>query len=65
MNRFAADVLEGDPLVTPADVAALFRVGPKTVTRWANQGHLPSIRTPGGHVRFRQSAVREFLRQQS
>ena len=26
---------QADPLLTPAEVAALFRVNPKTVTRWA------------------------------
>ena len=27
-----------DRLLTPSEVAALFRVDPKTVTRWAQQG---------------------------
>ena len=36
-----------EPLLTPAEVAALFRVDPKTVTRWANSGKLTSIRTLG------------------
>ncbi|HWW52377.1 MAG TPA: helix-turn-helix domain-containing protein, partial [Acidimicrobiales bacterium] len=27
-----------DALLTPAEVAALFRVNPKTVTRWARAG---------------------------
>jgi excisionase family DNA binding protein len=39
-------------VLKPADVAALFRVGPKTVGRWADEGRLRSIRTPGGHRRF-------------
>ncbi|MDO5025356.1 MAG: BldC family transcriptional regulator [Trueperella sp.] len=39
-------------LMTPAEVAALFRVDPKTVARWADSGKLPSIRTLGGHRRF-------------
>jgi excisionase family DNA binding protein len=42
-------------------VAALFRVDPKTVTRWASAGRIGSIRTPGGHRRFRESEVREML----
>jgi excisionase family DNA binding protein len=42
-------------------VAALFRVDPKTVTRWAAAGRISSIRTPGGHRRFRESEVRALL----
>lgn len=48
-------------LLTPGEVAALFRVDPKTVTRWAAAGRISSIRTPGGHRRFRESEVRALL----
>ena len=37
-----------DALLTPSEVAALFRVNPKTVTRWARSGKLTAIRTLGG-----------------
>ena len=50
-----------EPLLTPSEVAARFRVDPKTVTRWANAGKLSSIRTLGGHRRFRRSEVEELL----
>jgi excisionase family DNA binding protein len=50
-----------EPLLTPAEVAAMFRVDPKTVTRWAKAGKLSSIRTLGGHRRYRESEVRELL----
>jgi excisionase family DNA binding protein len=50
-----------DALLTPAEVAALFRVDPKTVTRWAKAGKLTSIRTLGGHRRYRAEEVRRFL----
>lgn len=50
-----------DRLLTPGEVAALFRVDPKTVTRWAAAGRMGSIRTPGGHRRFRESEVRALL----
>ena len=43
-------------LLAPRQVAALFRVDPKTVARWAANGWIGSIRTPGGHRRFRESA---------
>jgi excisionase family DNA binding protein len=52
---------ESEPLLTPAEVAAMFRVDPKTVTRWAKAGKLSSIRTLGGHRRYRESEVRELL----
>lgn len=50
-----------DPLLTPGEVAALFRVDPKTVARWAADGRIPSIRTLGGHCRFRESEVWALL----
>jgi excisionase family DNA binding protein len=51
-----------DRLLTPGEVATLFRVDPKTVTRWAAAGRIGSLRTPGGHRRFRESEVRALLR---
>lgn len=48
-------------LLTPGEVALMFRVDPKTVTRWASAGRIGSIRTPGGHRRFRESEVRGLL----
>jgi excisionase family DNA binding protein len=59
--REEGDVETGDRLLTPGEVAALFRVDPKTVTRWAAAGRIGSIRTPGGHRRFRESEVRALL----
>ena len=53
--------LDAENLLTPAEVAALFRVDPKTVTRWAKAGKLNSIRTLGGHRRSRESEVRALL----
>jgi excisionase family DNA binding protein len=50
-----------ETLLTPAEVAALFRVDPKTVTRWAIAGKLEAIRTLGGHRRYRESEVRALL----
>ena len=52
---------DSEPLLTPAEVAAMFRVDPKTVTRWAKAGKLSSIRTLGGHRRYRESEVRDLL----
>jgi excisionase family DNA binding protein len=52
---------ESEQLLTPSEVAALFRVDPKTVTRWAKAGKLASIRTLGGHRRYRASEVHALL----
>jgi len=52
---------EAEPLLTPAEVAAMFRVDPKTVTRWAQAGKLTAIRTLGGHRRYREEEVRRLL----
>lgn len=48
---------DAEPLLTPAEVATMFRVDPKTVTRWAKAGKLTSIRTLGGHRRYREAEV--------
>ena len=48
-------------LLTPSEVAAMFRVDPKTVTRWAKAGKLTSIRTLGGHRRYRAAEVEALL----
>ena len=52
-------------LLTPSEVASLFRVDPKTVTRWAKSGKLSSIRTLGGHRRYYESEVRDLLEKSS
>jgi excisionase family DNA binding protein len=52
---------DAEPLLTPAEVATMFRVDPKTVTRWAKAGKLTSIRTLGGHRRYRETEVRALL----
>ena len=50
-----------DGLLTPSEVAALFRVDPKTVTRWAKAGKLTAVKTLGGHRRYKESEVRALL----
>ena len=56
MNR----IPDAEILLTPREVADLFVVDPKTVTRWAKAGKLTSIRTLGGHRRFRKSEVEDL-----
>ncbi len=50
-----------DELLTPGEVARLFGVNPKTITRWATTGKLDAVRTLGGHRRYRASEVYELL----
>jgi excisionase family DNA binding protein len=48
-------------LLTPAETAAFFRVGTKTLSRWAKEGRIHSIRTLGGHRRYRLADVQRLL----
>ena len=52
-----------EELLTPAEVAAMFRVNPKTVTRWARAGKISAIRTLGGHRRFRKHEIEQLLKE--
>ena len=56
---------QAEILLTPSEVAKLFRVDPKTVTRWAKAGKITAIRTLGGHRRYRQSEVLVLLNNES
>ena len=56
-----ADHEKPDALLTPAEVAALFRVNPKTVTRWARAGKITAVRTLGGHRRFHAAEIQRCL----
>jgi excisionase family DNA binding protein len=55
------DANEPEELLTPSEVAAMFRVNPKTVTRWARAGRISYIKTLGGHRRFKASEIRRLL----
>lgn len=54
-----------DAVLTPSEVGKLFRVNPKTVTRWARAGKLHPIRALGGHRRFAASEIQRCLREQT
>jgi len=53
--------LKQDVYMTPAEMAAFFRVDPKTITRWDRTGKFDgkvNIRvTLGGHRRYREADV--------
>ncbi|MGH9042763.1 MAG: BldC family transcriptional regulator [Acidimicrobiia bacterium] len=50
-----------EKLLTPGEVAEMFKVNPKTVTRWARAGKITAIRTLGGHRRFSADEIRTIL----
>ena len=58
------DAPEPEQLLTPSEVAAMFRVNPKTVTRWARAGKISAIRTLGGHRRFNAAEIMRHLEEQ-
>lgn len=51
-----------DRLLTPAEVAAMFRVDQRTVGRWADRGWITRIRVGNSHPRYRESEIRALLR---
>ncbi|MEZ5137377.1 MAG: helix-turn-helix domain-containing protein [Acidimicrobiales bacterium] len=53
----AHDRSTDEPLLTPGEVALVFDVSTKTVGRWGDRGVLPTVRTSGGHRRFRPADV--------
>jgi excisionase family DNA binding protein len=50
-----------EPLITTGDVAKIFKVDPKTVTRWARDGKLPYVTTLGGHRRYSERLIKSYL----
>lgn len=56
---------ENENLLTPREVADLFGVNVKTLGRWAKAGKISSIRTLGGHRRYRETEIRELLKENS
>lgn len=53
--------LDSRALLTPREVAVMFRVHTKTVSQWARMGKLASIRTLGGHRRYDAADVVALL----
>ena len=49
--------VSGNRYLTRSEVAELFQVSPSTITRWAEAGKLPSVKTLGGHRRYEARAV--------
>jgi excisionase family DNA binding protein len=53
--------LDFEPLLTPAEVADIFRVAAKTVRAWEQAGQISAVRTIGGHRRYREADIRALL----
>jgi len=53
--------VDDEKLLTGAECAALWRVDPATITRWARQELIPCVRTPGGRRRYRESEMRALI----
>jgi excisionase family DNA binding protein len=47
-----------------SEVAGLLHVSPKTVSRWAQEGKLPFLRTLGGHRRYPDNEIRALADEQ-
>ncbi len=50
--------LEVPRYLRAAEVADILHVSPKTVSRWANEGKLPFLKTLGGHRRYPAAEIR-------
>jgi transposase len=50
-----------DALLRPREVASVFGVRPTTIARWAREGKITPLLTPGGHRRYRPADIREVL----
>lgn len=51
--------------VSLSEAAKVLGVHPATVRNWADQGHVPSQRTPGGHRRFRLADLEAWVQSQN
>ena len=55
----------GEELLKPREVAEIFGVRTTTIARWAREGRLTPLRTPGGHRRYAWPGVRRLLDQEA
>lgn len=54
--------VDAPPLLTSGEVAAQFRVTPRTVARWESTGRLTAVsRTLGGHRRYLAADVQAII----
>lgn len=51
---------EGRDWLRVGEVARILHVSPRTVTRWADEGKIPIVRTLGGHRRFSAAEIADL-----
>ena len=51
---------DAESFLPTSHLADLLHVPPKTIARWAQDGRLPHQRTPGGHRRYPEQAIRRL-----
>ncbi len=56
-------LLEVPHSMRAAEVADILHVSPETVSRWANEGKLPFLKTLGGHRRYPAAEIRQLANQ--
>jgi excisionase family DNA binding protein len=56
----ADQLLDSDRWLTLGEAAALLQVHPTTLRRWADNGEVPFMLTPGGHRRFSATELVHF-----
>jgi excisionase family DNA binding protein len=60
-GRTTSATTDAPQLLRSHEVATIFDVTERTVINWAAAGKLPSLRTIGGHLRFRRDDVMRLL----
>jgi excisionase family DNA binding protein len=50
-----------DELLRPREVAEVFGVRTTSIARWAREGRITAVFTPGGHRRYRRADVQALL----
>jgi excisionase family DNA binding protein len=59
------DPIQSETWLTLGEAAELLDVHPTTLRRWANNGDIPAMVTPGGHRRFAAVDLARFSRERS
>lgn len=62
MTIMEDDVVVVNEIMTPNEVAEIFRVDQKTVARWAIDEKIETtFRTPGGHRRYKAEQFKKWI----
>lgn len=52
-------------LLTSGEVCDYFKIAATTLWRWRQAGKIIALRTPGGQLRFKESAVKKVLEEEA